>query len=590
MASHIKPTPKMVVTAVMTFMGRDTKPIRARSGSIKNRIVLKYRCPKPGCPNPEVTFLENTGFRNPYQHLRACFARGKPVIEQDEVIHALYQEAMEMATRRGGTIRAHFQINTLSDYEKALAAYVRWIVMRNRPLREIQDTEFRRISRHTVHISKETLEDVLFKLVELVEKRIAHEMNGTRGALLYDGWSSNGTHYIGVFASYCSQISATSNHCPTSIPVTRQTLISAAPMAQVLLQAENDDDEYSSSDEATKFNSETHLKFFGDILEFYGQKFNQWCVALISDNTSTNKRVSALSGIPMVGCCSHKLNLEVKEMIRHHADLSRTIDAVHDTMKAAKSKLKNAAVLRNLTDLRPIMNNVTRWSSTFEMLRRFGRIHDELIVASQNEESDIPIDCSVQFANKTVKYCSMLKEINHVTKRLQTRAYTLASCRADLDTLIEVVSQAKNNPMSPFYGCRLGEKYISNTSSIVADKYFEMGVVKIQMGKSIELTGREKSTAFAKKRKMENTGDEYVNCDFILGSIAEVERLWSVSKHILCVQRRGMTPQMFEALLFLKFNERLWDDQLVAQAFGESRSERVKARLEAHQMHDDAEL
>ena len=48
-----------------------------------------------------------------------------------------------------------------------------------------------------------TLTEVMFQLVELVEERIAAEMNESNGALLFDGWSSGGVHYTGVHVSYC---------------------------------------------------------------------------------------------------------------------------------------------------------------------------------------------------------------------------------------------------------------------------------------------------------------------------------------------------------------------------------------------------
>ena len=51
----------------------------------------------------------------------------------------------------------------------------------------------------------------------------------------------------------------------------------------------------------------------------------------------------------------------------------------------------------------------------------------------------------------------------------------------------------------------------------------------------------------------------YGNCDFIYGSAAEVERLWSVAKHILADERKGMMePMMFETLIYLKLNEEYW--------------------------------
>ncbi len=61
----------------------------------------------------------------------------------------------------------------------------------------------------------------------------------------------------------------------------------------------------------------------------------------------------------------------------------------------------------------------------------------------------------------------------------------------------------------------------------------------------------------AKKRKKNREGSAYIGCNFILGSVAEVERVWSIAKYVLSEQRRGMTPQMFEAIMFLRYNERL---------------------------------
>lgn len=37
--------------------------------------------------------------------------------------------------------------------------------------------------------------------------------------------------------------------------------------------------------------------------------------------------------------------------------------------------------------------------------------------------------------------------------------------------------------------------------------------------------------SLAKLRKIEVSNDQYVNCDFIIGSLAEVERLWSIDKY-----------------------------------------------------------
>ena len=58
-----------------------------------------------------------------------------------------------------------------------------------------------------------------------------------------------------------------------------------------------------------------------------------------------------------------------------------------------------------------------------------------------------------------------------------------------------------------------------------------------------------------------------MNSDFILGSVAEIERLWSICKFILSDTRSRLEPQIFEALVYLKVNRHLWDIQLVEDAY-----------------------
>ena len=67
----------------------------------------------------------------------------------------------------------------------------------------------------------------------------------------------------------------------------------------------------------------------------------------------------------------------------------------------------------------------------------------------------------------------------------------------------------------------------------------------------------------AKKQKIDASLFEYMNTRFILGSSAEAELVFSVDINILFHSRRAMTTQLFETLMFLKFNERFWDTQLV---------------------------
>jgi hypothetical protein len=186
--------------------------------------------------------------------------------------------------------------------------------------------------------------------------------------------------------------------------------------------------------------------------------------------------------------------------------------------------------------------------------------------------------------------------------------------------LIKKVAEKKDVPDHVFYQCRLGTKYIAPDANIVPDPDFESGVVKIQCGQISELTDDENEAVKRlkisddgggagagggsggigdspdllqkirdherkRKRGVDEDGGvvsasaEYYNADFILASAAEVERLWSMAKYILVDQRKGMTPQMFEALLFLKVNERFWNQSLVIDALHHAKTARSEDRL-----------
>jgi hypothetical protein len=68
------------------------------------------------------------------------------------------------------------------------------------------------------------------------------------------------------------------------------------------------------------------------------------------------------------------------------------------------------------------------------------------------------------------------------------------------------------------------------------------------------------------------TGD-CMNCNFIGGSTAEVEHLWSVSDNVLRNNRKGVMPQLFEALVCLKVNKRFWGQMEVSLAVANTKTE-----------------
>ena len=61
---------------------------------------------------------------------------------------------------------------------------------------------------------------------------------------------------------------------------------------------------------------------------------------------------------------------------------------------------------------------------------------------------------------------------------------------------------------------------------------------------------------------------------YIYASSAEVERLWSLAKHIQTNERKGRIELgVFESLIFMKVNSLYWNDNDVATADEERRVE-----------------
>jgi hypothetical protein len=56
------------------------------------------------------------------------------------------------------------------------------------------------------------------------------------------------------------------------------------------------------------------------------------------------------------------------------------------------------------------------------------------------------------------------------------------------------------------------------------------------------------------------------HCDFILGSGAEIERVWSAAEKTIFPARVSTHPLLYEANLFLRFNEKYWTQYTATQA------------------------
>lgn len=133
-----------------------------------------------------------------------------------------------------------------------------------------------------------------------------------------------------------------------------------------------------------------------------------------------------------------------------HLHPKTTIDSVHETMREAR-KLTNAALFRNLTNLKPIMHNPTHWSGKFHMVKRILQIRDELIEVRNEPDGNLEIDTSARLESKVQRFQKILAELYVVTKSLETGSQSLAECRDYVEFLVETVSEQRDDAYSSLY-------------------------------------------------------------------------------------------------------------------------------------------
>jgi len=160
---------------------------------------------------------------------------------------------------------------------------------------------------------------------------------------MFDGWTNGSIHNVGVFATY---IYDGQYH---------ESLIACAPLL-------NEGD----------LSSRDYVEFIIESLSVYEKSIDN-VLCFIGDNCATNQCIARLTGKPLVGCASHKLNLAIECWTLEQSELEDAIKKLRELMTQLRT-VKNSAKLRELTQLGAILPNVTRWNGKYEMIIRFFKI------------------------------------------------------------------------------------------------------------------------------------------------------------------------------------------------------------------------
>ena len=101
-------------------------------------------------------------------------------------------------------------------------------------------------------------------------------------------------------------------------------------------------------------------------------------------------------------------------------------------MTDCQLKLRNRAMLRNLTYLVPVVYNQTRWSGKLLMLQRFIRSHDSLKEVAEDEVSTVSMNIAQVFEQKVVRCTVQLEQISQIIRYSKTENLSLPNCRTTL--------------------------------------------------------------------------------------------------------------------------------------------------------------
>ena len=138
---------------------------------------------------------------------------------------------------------------------------------------------------------------VLFNLVHIVESHIAADLQkAKRGAIMHDGWSKFGTHYVAIFGQYNRTVIQNTGKIQKTVLVPASALLAMRPMAGISEKEETDTDENIENDssdddeegnqeatnqEATTFTAEVHAEFFTDVMKSYNVDIKDWVVCQV---------------------------------------------------------------------------------------------------------------------------------------------------------------------------------------------------------------------------------------------------------------------------------------------------------------------
>ena len=473
----------------------------------------------------------------------------------------------------------------VSAEAKNMFAWIEWIVMADLPLTVVENEFYKKRSNlePTTYKTVTKYMDNLLKLVRANIKRGLPKMFG----IIFDGWSCDGEHYIGIFATWVRD--------------------DGSVVKRLIACGVQDLPDTKEAAASFGFSADDIGDYLHDVLALYDRDFAN-IEFLTGDNAYVNgalctkidnwilRNKSVRRSVPLVGCASHKLNLAVQFLCSrdHNPVWFGAIARVHNLMTNLKS-LKNRVRLAVVTNLAPETRNDTRWRSIYLMLKKYLRLVQETdnfrkCAFERDTRNLIPEDDDTEDSvfstvKDIVRSLKIFDELCCWLQREDANEVKLSKVRFYFDKLIKVFPAV--------------ERYLGKDSDLVHSPDFDNAVVKIQLavdqGKStleqrllssaekaavavfaldptsneIEATSEadDDEPSFIEEGRNEYDSKRpkkqfpYRSLLHISPTSNIVERLFSRCGIIMRPHRRLMDPSTLEMLVLLRFNRDLWDEK-----------------------------
>lgn len=148
------------------------------------------------------------GYSNLISHVEKCI--GKNYLEQMET----YCKEKNITLDQDGNLTSQRNISSFyqsSEKESRAFTWMTWVVIRNMPLSEIDNSITRRLGKAHGRVSSKTMRRWIIATAFEVEKKIVKELkNCSLISLIHDGWECDGTStsYTAIVAAYKHPVKA----------------------------------------------------------------------------------------------------------------------------------------------------------------------------------------------------------------------------------------------------------------------------------------------------------------------------------------------------------------------------------------------